>query len=76
VDESGVLTDLGAEAMSAPPRSLGTWAVQTGVLTAEQLQGVYATWEGEVPGEMFVRRGWMTEQMVADALGEFTGTRT
>jgi hypothetical protein len=51
------------------------WAVQTGVLTAEQLQGVYATWDerDEAPGEMLVRRGWMTEQMVADALGELSG---
>ena len=51
------------------------WAVLTGVLTAEQLQEAYATWDerGEAPGEMFVRRGWMTEQMVADALGELSG---
>jgi chemotaxis protein histidine kinase CheA len=74
VDEFGVLADLGAGAVRSP-RSLGVWAVQTGVLTAEQLQGVYATWDerGEAPGEMFVRRGWMTEQMVADALGELSG---
>jgi chemotaxis protein histidine kinase CheA len=57
------------------PRSLGMWAVLTGVVTPEQLQEAYAGWDerGEAPGEMFVRKGWMTEQMVADALGELSG---
>lgn len=66
--------DLAAGA-DRPPRSLGMWAVLTGVLTAEQLQEAYATWDerDESPGELFVRRGWMTEQMVADALGELSG---
>jgi hypothetical protein len=74
VDEVGLLTDLEVGA-SRPPRSLGMWAVLTGVVTAEQLQEAYAEWDerGEAPGEMFVRRGWMTEQMVADALGELSG---
>jgi hypothetical protein len=72
--KSGVLTDLVVEAKS-PPRTLGMWARLTGVLTAEQLQQAYAEWEksGESPGEVFVRHGWMTEQMVADALGELSG---
>jgi hypothetical protein len=74
VDEAGLLTDLEV-GPSRPPRSLGMWAVLTGVVTAEQLQEAYAEWDerGEAPGEMFVRRGWMTEQMVADALGELSG---
>jgi len=57
------------------PRSLGMWAVLTGVVTPEQLQEAYAGWDerGEAPGEMFVRKGWMTEQMVADALAELSG---
>jgi len=72
--KSGVLTEPVAEAKS-PPRSLGMWARLTGVLTAEQLQLAYAEWEksGESPGEVFVRHGWMTEQMVADALSELSG---
>jgi len=72
--KSGVLTEPAAAAKN-PPRSLGMWARLTGVLTAEQLQLAYAEWEksGESPGEVFVRHGWMTEQMVADALGELSG---
>src|SRR5262249_48669304 len=71
--KSGVLAEPGAAKKS--PRSLGMWARLTGVLTAEQLQLAYAEWEksGESPGEVFVRHGWMTEQMVADALGELSG---
>jgi hypothetical protein len=74
VDDFGVVADLTAGA-DRRPRSLGMWAVLTGVVTAEQLQEAYAGWEerGEAPGEMFVRNGWMTEQMVADALGELSG---
>ena len=78
-DEVLSVTDLGVLEVKVganrPPRSLGMWAVLTGVVTAEQLQEAYAGWDerGEAPGEMFVRRGWMTEQMVADALGELSG---
>jgi hypothetical protein len=51
------------------------WAVLTGVVTPEQLQEAYAVWDerGEAPAEMFVRNGWMTEETVADVLGELSG---
>lgn len=74
MENLGVLVDAGGT-NGAPPRSLGAWAVRAGVLTAEQLQDAYAESQetGEAPGELFVRRGWMTEQGVADALGEVSG---
>lgn len=74
MDKLGSVAELEAGARR-PPRSLGMWAVLTGVVTAEQLQEAYANWDerGEAPGEMFVRNGWMTEQMVADALSELSG---
>ena len=54
------------ETSGRPPRSLGMWAVRAGVLSAEQLQEAYLEWRetGEAPGEVFVRRGWMTERVV------------
>jgi hypothetical protein len=74
VDEFALPTELAVGA-DRQPRSLGMWAVLTGVVTPEQLQEAYARWDerGEAPAEMFVRNGWMTEETVADVLSELSG---